>query len=50
MKADTTQPAPAVSTELPGPRSRELLDRGARVFYKGLADELAPFVVESKSG
>jgi len=41
-------PAPVVRTELPGPRSRELLDRGERVLYRGLADELAPLVVDSK--
>ena len=39
-----------IRTELPGPRSRELLDRGAKVFYKGLADELAPLVIDRKSG
>jgi 4-aminobutyrate aminotransferase-like enzyme len=41
---------PQISTDLPGPRSRELLERGAKVLYKGLSDELAPFVVDRKSG
>ena len=40
---------PQVETELPGPRSRELLERGERVLYRGLASELAPLVVDSKS-
>ncbi len=48
----TTDPpqAPDVRTELPGPRSRELLARGQALFYKGLGDELAPLVLDRKSG
>ncbi len=41
---------PEVRTELPGPRSRELLERGDRVLYRGLAGDLSPLVVASKSG
>ena len=40
---------PRVTTEIPGPRSRELLARGERVLYRGLADYLTPIVVDSKS-
>ena len=47
--ADPPQ-APDVRTELPGPRSRELLARGQALFYKGLGDELAPLVLDRKSG
>ena len=43
-------PAPRIATELPGPRSRELLARGAATLYPGLQHGLAPFVVASKSG
>ncbi len=42
--------APLIVTELPGPRSRELLARGDGVLYPGLSEGLAPFVVASKSG
>jgi 4-aminobutyrate aminotransferase-like enzyme len=41
---------PVIGVEPPGPRSRELLGRGARTLYPGLAGDLAPLVVESKSG
>ena len=50
MDETDTPDEPQIRTELPGPRSRELLDRGAKVLYKGLADDLAPFVVDRKSG
>jgi len=42
--------APAIRTELPGPRSRELLEAGARLLYAGLAADLAPLVVDRKQG
>lgn len=42
--------APRIVTELPGPKSRELLERGARTLYAGLAGDLAPLVVASKDG
>ncbi|MFN8149834.1 MAG: aminotransferase class III-fold pyridoxal phosphate-dependent enzyme [Solirubrobacterales bacterium] len=50
MSAAEEEPVPRVLTELPGPRSREVLARGESVFYKGLSDEFAPLVIESKSG
>ncbi len=34
----------------PGPKSRELLNRGEAVLYPGLAHGLAPFVAERKGG
>jgi 4-aminobutyrate aminotransferase-like enzyme len=43
-------PGPAVRTEVPGPRSRELLDSGGEVLYAGLAADLAPLVVDRKDG
>ena len=42
--------APLIVTELPGPRSRELLERGSRTLYAGLAGDLAPLVVARKDG
>ena len=42
--------APLIVTELPGPRSRELLERGSRTLYAGLAGGLAPLVVARKDG
>ncbi len=42
--------APRIVTDPPGPRSRELLDRGARTLYRGLAGDLAPLVVARKDG
>ncbi len=47
---DDDPATPRVNGELPGPRSRELLDRGAKLFYRGLADGLAPLVVDHKDG
>ena len=41
---------PRVLTELPGPLSRAALERGERVLYRGLSEELTPLVLESKSG
>lgn len=40
---------PRIRTELPGPKSREILERGRSVFYSGLAREFAPLVLERKS-
>ena len=42
--------APQIVTELPGPRSRELLERGSRSLYAGLAGDLAPLVIARKDG
>jgi 4-aminobutyrate aminotransferase-like enzyme len=41
-------PGPEVSTELPGPRSREILGRLDRTMYPGLRHDLAPFVMARK--
>ena len=42
--------APDLLTELPGPRSRELLDAQHQVFYPGLTSGLYPFVAARKLG
>ena len=47
---DPAQVAPRLLTELPGPRSRALLARGATTLYRGLADDLAPLVLREKLG
>jgi 4-aminobutyrate aminotransferase-like enzyme len=41
---------PKIVVPPPGPRSAELLGRGERVLYPGLAHGLAPFVAERKDG
>ncbi len=41
---------PHVAGELPGPRSREILESGSPFLYRGLVDGLEPLVLESKSG
>ena len=43
-------PGPAVRTALPGPRSRALLEAGRPFLYQGLGDDLAPLVLDCKSG
>jgi 4-aminobutyrate aminotransferase-like enzyme len=50
VESSDQAPAPAVRTELPGPRSRALLDAGRPLLYKGLGDDLAPLVLDRKSG
>ena len=42
--------APRIVVEPPGPRSRELLERGSRSLYAGLAGDLAPLVIARKDG
>ena len=42
--------APRVGTSLPGPRSRELLERVRRTLYAGTGGGLAPFVLARKDG
>lgn len=46
----TGSAVPRVGTKLPGPRSRDLLDRGAASLYRGLFEGLAPLVLREKSG
>ena len=50
MAADASLTAPLIRTELPGPRSRALLERASRVLYSGLAHDLTPLILESKDG
>ena len=40
---------PIVATP-PGPKTREILERQSAVLYRGLADEVGPFVICRKSG
>lgn len=42
--------APRIVVPPPGPRSRELLERAAGLFYPGTGHDLAPFVVARKDG
>ena len=41
---------PHIVTPPPGPRTREILERQRKVLYRGLADEVGPFVINRKSG
>ncbi len=41
---------PHMVTPPPGPKSREILERQARVLYPGLAGEVGPFVICRKDG
>ena len=41
---------PRIVTPPPGPRSREILERQARLLYPGLAHDLGPFVIRRKEG
>ncbi|HET6830170.1 MAG TPA: aminotransferase class III-fold pyridoxal phosphate-dependent enzyme [Solirubrobacterales bacterium] len=50
MKSPDHAPVPSVRTELPGPRSRSLLGSGEGLLYAGLAADLAPLVLDRKSG
>jgi 4-aminobutyrate aminotransferase-like enzyme len=42
--------APRIVTPPPGPLTREILERQRGVLYGGLAEEVGPFVIRSKSG
>ena len=42
--------APSIVTEIPGPRSREIIERLDRVLYPGLVHGLGPFVIRRKMG
>ena len=50
MSGPATAAAPRVVTDLPGPRSRAILERQASLLYPGLAHDLGPFVIERKEG
>jgi 4-aminobutyrate aminotransferase-like enzyme len=41
---------PRIVTPPPGPRTSEILERQRKVLYRGLADEVGPFVITRKSG
>jgi 4-aminobutyrate aminotransferase-like enzyme len=41
---------PRIASTPPGPRTREILERQKKVLYRGLADEVGPFVITRKSG
>ena len=41
---------PRVVTDLPGPKSRAILERQAPMLYPGLVHDLGPFVVARKEG
>jgi 4-aminobutyrate aminotransferase-like enzyme len=41
---------PHIVSPPPGPRTREILERQRKVLYRGLADEVGPFVINRKSG
>jgi 4-aminobutyrate aminotransferase-like enzyme len=41
---------PHIVSPPPGPRTREILERQKEVLYRGLAEEVGPFVINRKSG
>ena len=41
---------PKIVTTPPGPKTRAILERQSAVLYRGLADEVGPFVICRKSG
>ena len=41
---------PKIVTTPPGPKTRAILERQSAVLYRGLADEVGPFVIRRKSG
>jgi 4-aminobutyrate aminotransferase-like enzyme len=41
---------PRIAATPPGPRSREILERQAKVLYRGTAGDVGPFVITRKSG
>ncbi len=41
---------PHIVSPPPGPRTREILERQKQVLYRGLAEEVGPFVIRRKSG
>jgi len=41
---------PHIASPPPGPRTREILERQKQVLYRGLAEEVGPFVINRKSG
>ena len=41
---------PRIVTPPPGPKTKAILERQSAVLYRGLADEVGPFVIRRKSG
>ena len=41
---------PSIVANPPGPKTRDILERQSAVLYRGLADEVGPFVICRKSG
>ena len=41
---------PSIVSEPPGPKTRAILERQAKVLYPGLANEVGPFVIDGKTG
>ena len=41
---------PYIATAPPGPKTRDILERQSAVLYRGLAEEVGPFVICRKSG
>jgi len=42
--------APSIVAPPPGPRTADILERQRKVLYRGLAEEVGPFVISRKSG
>ncbi len=47
---ETPSGVPHIIATPPGPRSREILERQAKVLYRGTAGDVGPFVITGKSG
>ena len=47
---ETPSSVPRIVATPPGPRSREILERQAKVLYRGTAGDVGPFVITRKSG
>ncbi len=52
MSEETTEGLglPRIATTPPGPRTSDILERQRAVLYRGLADDLGPFVIDRKTG
>ena len=49
-RTDSAESAPRIVATPPGPKTRAILERQSAVLYRGLADEVGPFVICRKSG
>jgi 4-aminobutyrate aminotransferase-like enzyme len=50
MSEDRGRSAPRIVATPPGPKTRDVLERQSAVLYRGLAEEVGPFVICRKSG